>query len=134
MADPKASPTLAALWSSRLLLMLILGAGLVILAFLAVLSGSWWALVGAVVVLLATAFVVVRNVLSILGDVDAPSPSERARLEAQGVLDPDRRLNEQQTDNHDGRVRRLFREDSGDASSTEEQQSAWTPAPSRRVE
>jgi hypothetical protein len=89
MADNKASPTLAALWSSRLLLMLILGAGLVILAFLAVLSGSWWALVGAVVVLLATAFVVVRNVLSILGDVEAPSPTERARLEAQGVLDPE---------------------------------------------
>ena len=70
------------------------------------------------IVLLAAAFLVVRNVLSLLADVDAPSPTERARLEAQGVLDPDRRLNEQQSD----------------AASTEEQQSAWTPAPSRRVE
>jgi hypothetical protein len=72
MVHHKASPALAALGSTRLLLMLILGAGLVILAFLAVLSGSWWALVAAMVVLLATAFVVVRKVLSILGDVDAP--------------------------------------------------------------
>jgi len=134
MADNYASPTVAALWSSRLLLMVMLGAGLVVIAFLAVLTGSWWAVAGAMIVLLATAFLVVRNVLSMLGDVDAPSATERARQEAEGVLDPDRRLNEQQSDSDGGRVRRLFSEDSGDASSTEEQQSAWTPAPSRRVE
>lgn len=122
------------MWSSRLLLMIMLGAGVVLLAFLAVLTGSWWGLVGAMAVLLATASLVVRNVLSMLGDVDAPSATERARLEAQGVRDPDRLINEQQTDSNGGRVRRLFTEDSGDASSTEEQQSAWTPAPSRRVE
>ena len=86
------------------------------------------------IVLLAMASLVVRNVLSMLGDVDAQSPTERARLEAQGVLDPERRRNERQTDAQGGRVRRLFGEESGDASSTEQQQSAWTPAPSRRVE
>lgn len=114
--------------------MIVLGAGVVLLAFLAVLTGSWWGVVGAMAVLLAMAFLVVRNVLSMLGDVDAPSATERARLEFQGVRDPDRLFNEQQTGHRRGRVRRLFREDSGDASSTEEQQSAWTPAPSRRVE
>jgi membrane protein implicated in regulation of membrane protease activity len=133
MADRNHSPAVAALWSSRLLLTVMVGAGLVIAAFLTVLSGSWWLLAVAVIVLFTVTLFVVRNVLSLLGDVDAPSPTERARLEAQGVLDPDRRLNHQEADSNEGRVRRLFREDSGDASSTEEQQSAWTPAPSRRV-
>jgi hypothetical protein len=115
--------------------MIVLGVAVVLLAFLGVLTGSWWGVVGAMTVLLAMVFVVVRNVLSVLGDVEAPSPTERARQEAAGVRDPDRRLNEQQqTDRRGGRVRRLFTEDSGAASSTEEQQSAWTPAPSRRVE
>ncbi len=122
------------MWSSRLLLMIMLGVGVVLIAFLAVLSGSWWGVVGAVTVLLAVTSLVVRNVLSMLGDVDAPSPTERARLEAQGVRDPDRELNERQTGRDGGRVRRLFTEDSGEAASTEEQQSAWTPAPSRRVD
>ena len=122
------------MWSSRLLLMIMLGAGVVLVAFLAVLTGSWWGLVAAIGVLLAVAALVVRNVLSMLADVDAPSATERARLEAQGVRDPDRLFNEGQTDSRGGRVRRLFTEDSGDAGSTEEQQSAWTPAPSRRVE
>jgi uncharacterized protein (DUF58 family) len=122
------------MWSSRLLLMIVLGVAVVLLAFLGVLTGSWWGVVGAMAVLLAMVFIVVRNVLSVLGDVDAPSATERARQEAAGVRDPDRRLNEQQTDRRGGRVRRLFTEDSGEASSTEEQQSAWTPAPSRRVE
>ena len=114
--------------------MIVLGVAVVLLAFLGVLTGSWWGVAGAMTVLLAMVFVVVRNVLSVLGDVDAPSATERARQEAAGVRDPDRRLNEQQTDRRGGRVRRLFSEDSGEASSTEEQQSAWTPAPSRRVE
>ena len=122
------------MWSSRLLLMIMLGVGVVLIAFLAVLSGSWWGVVGAVTVLLAVTSLVVRNVLSMLGDVDAPSATERARLEAQGVRDPDRELNERQGNGDGGRVRRLFGEDSGDAASTEEQQSAWTPAPSRRVD
>jgi hypothetical protein len=122
------------MWSSRLLLMITLSAAVVVVAFLAVLTGSWWGVVGAMAVLLAMVFVVVRNVLSMLADVDAPSPTERARQEAAGVRDPDRLLNERQTDSRRGRVRRLFTEDSGDAGSTEEQQSAWTPAPSRRVE
>jgi hypothetical protein len=133
MADRNHSPAVAALWSSRLLLTLMGGAGLVIAAFLTVLSGSWWLLAAAVIVLFAVTLFVVRNVLSLLGDVDAPSPTTRARQEAHGVIDPDRRLNEQEADSDEGRVRRLFREDSGDAGSAEEQQSAWTPAPSRRV-
>jgi uncharacterized protein (DUF58 family) len=133
MPDRNDSSAVAALWSSRLLLTVMVGAGLVIAAFLTVLSGSWWLLAVAIIVLFAVALFVVRSVLSLLGDVDAPSPTERARLEARGALDPDRRLNEQEADSDEGRVRRLFREDSGDAGSTEEQQSAWTPAPSRRV-
>jgi hypothetical protein len=135
MTDHHASSTRAALWSSRLLVMLVLGAGVVAgMAMLAVLTGEWWGLAAAMIVLLAAAFLVVRNVLSLLADVDAPSPTERARLEAQGVLDPDRRLNEQQSAGDGGRARRIFREESGDATSTEEQQSAWTPTPSRRVQ
>jgi ABC-type nickel/cobalt efflux system permease component RcnA len=135
MTDHHASSARAALWSSRLLVMLVLVAGVVAgVAMLAVLTGEWWGLAAAMIVLLAAAFLVVRNVLSLLADVDAPSPTERARLEAQGVLDPDRRLNEQRSDGDGGRARRIFREDSGDAASTEEQQSAWTPTPSRRVE
>jgi hypothetical protein len=135
MTDHHASSTRAALWSSRLLVMLLVGAGVVAgMAMLAVLTGEWWGLAAAMIVLLAAAFLVVRNVLSLLADVDAPSPTERARLEAQGVLDPDRRLNEQQSAGDGGRARRIFREDSGDAASTEEQQSAWTPTPSRRVQ
>ena len=135
MTDHHSSSALAALWSSRLLVMLVLGAGVVAgVAMLAVLTGEWWGLAAAMIVLLAAAFLVVRNVLSLLADVDAPSATQRARLEAQGVLDPDRRLNEHQSDGDGGRARRIFREDSGDAASTEEQQSAWTPTPSRRVE
>jgi hypothetical protein len=135
MTDHHASSAGAALWSSRLLVMLVLGAGVVAgVAMLAVLTGEWWGLAAAMIVLLAAAFLVVRNVLSLLADVDAPSPTERARLEARGVLDPDRRLNERQSDGEGGRARRIFRADSGEAASTEEQQSAWTPTPSRRVE
>jgi hypothetical protein len=135
MSDNQASSDLAALWSSRLLVMLVLGAGVVAgVSLLAVLTGEWWGLAAAMIVLLAAALLVVRNVLSLLTDVDAPSPTERARLESEGVLDPDRRLNEQQSDGDGGRARRIFREDSGDAASTEEQQSAWTPTPSRRVD
>jgi hypothetical protein len=135
MSDNHASSDLAALWSSRLLVMLVLGAGVVAgLSLLAVLTGEWWGLAAAIIVLLAAALLVVRNVLSLLTDVEAPSPTERARLESEGVLDPDRRLNEQQSDGDGGRARRIFREDSGDAASTEEQQSAWTPTPSRRVD
>jgi hypothetical protein len=127
MSDNHASSDLAALWSSRLLVMLVLGAGVVAgVSLLAVLTGEWWGL--------AAAMIVLRNVLSLLTDVDAPSPTERARLESEGVLDPDRWLNEQQSDGDGGRARRIFREDSGDAASTEEQQSAWTPTPSRRVD
>jgi hypothetical protein len=135
MSDNQASSDLAALWSSRLLVMLVLGAGVVAgVSLLAVLTGEWWGLAAAMIVLLAAALLVVRNVLSLLTDVDAPSPTERARLESEGVLDPDRWLNEQQSDGDGGRARRIFREDSGDAASTEEQQSAWTPTPSRRVD
>jgi len=135
MTDNHASSALAALWSSRLLVMLVLGAGAVAgLAVLAVLTAEWWGLAAAMIVLLAAALLVVRNVLSLLADVDAPSPTERARLEAEGVLDPERRLNERQSGGQGGRARRIFREDSGDAASTEEQQSAWTPTPSRRVD
>ena len=135
MTDNRASSGLAALWSSRLLVMLVLGAGAVAgLAVLAVLTAEWWGLAAAMIVLLAAALLVVRNVLSLLADVDAPSPTERARLEAEGVLDPERRLNEQESGGQGGRARRIFREDSSDAASTEEQQSAWTPRPSRRVD
>jgi hypothetical protein len=78
MADRNYSPAVAALWSSRLLLTVVAGAGLVIAAFLTLLSGSWWLLAGAVVVLLAVTSFVVRNVLSLLGDVDGPL-THRAR-------------------------------------------------------
>jgi hypothetical protein len=111
-----------------------LGAAVVAATFLSVLGGSWWLLGVTVLVLLAVAFFVVRTVLSLLADVDAPSPTERARLEAHGVRDPERRLNERQARRRGSPVRRLLSEDSGDASSTEQQQSAWTPAPSRRAE
>ena len=134
MADREASATLGALWSSRLLVTVTLGAALVGTALLSVLSGSWWLLGAAVLVLLGVAFFVVRTVLSLLADVDAPSPTERARLEARGVRDPERRLNEHHARRRERPVRRLLSEDSGDASSTEQEQSAWTPTRSRRAE
>ena len=139
-------PILAAAWSSRLLIGVLLVAAVVVGAFLSVLTGSWWLLAGAVTVHAIGTFVVLWFVFRLLADVESPSPTAAAALEARGVKDPDRELNEliarsEQVD--DGPVSRLLTEDAGElpdqeanrADATRRQQSAWTPSgdPSRPV-
>jgi membrane protein implicated in regulation of membrane protease activity len=137
---PQRQTLLGAAWSSRLLIGLLLVVALVVGAFLSVLSGSWWLMAGALAVhFLGTAIVLVF-VFRLLSDVEAPSPTASAALEARGVRDPEGELNrliERAEGDERGSVRRLFagdeiysgRSDPDDDRSraVRRQQAAWTP-------
>lgn len=85
----------ASLGASRFLLV-IAGAGLgIVLLIVGVSGGGWVFLVLAVLALLASIAAVVAMVLQATTEVEKPSAEEVADLEAQGVRDPERALNEE---------------------------------------
>ena len=135
-------PLLAEIWSSRLLVAIFGAAAVVFGAFLSILTGSWWLLAAALLVHAAGTVLVVWLVFRVLGDVESPSPTAAAALEARGVRDPDGELNAlvaRTRGGDDGRVRRLLRDDVGElpeperdpAASARGQQAAWTPSGGR---
>lgn len=133
---------LAAAWSSRLLIGLLLVVALVVGAFLSVLTGSWWLMGAALAVHFVGTAIVLFTTLRLLGDVEAPSPTAAAALEARGVRDPEGDLNrliDRAEGEERGPVRRLLssEEDGGSApagsgQATRHQRAAWTPGDSSR--
>jgi len=53
-------------------------------------TGAWWVLVAAVIVGVACALGMVLTALRLTTDLEHPSPSLAARLQEEGVADPDR--------------------------------------------
>jgi hypothetical protein len=141
---------LSAAWSSRLLIGLTLVAALVVGAFLSLLTGSWW-LLGVVLAVhfLGTAMVL-GFILRLVRNVEAPSPTASAALEARGVRDPEGELNRlvKRAEGHDpdasGPVRQLLGGEEAQGSETgtdgadsvSRQENSWTPSsePSRPVD
>jgi len=68
--------------------------GIVVLAFLAIITGSVLALIGALLVLVVTLGLLVRLVYGLTAEVEHPSPELAALLESEGVGDPDRLFND----------------------------------------
>jgi hypothetical protein len=128
---------LAAAWSSRLLIGLLLMVALVVGAFLSILTGSWWLLAAALAVHFAGTALVLFTTMRLLGDVEAPSPTAAAALEARGVRDPEGELNrliDRAEGEERGPVRRLLAGDgddspgpAGSGEAARRQQAAWTP-------
>ena len=117
---PQRQTLLAVAWSSRLLIGLLLVAALVVGAFLSVLTGSWWLMAAALAVHFVGTTVVLYTVFRLLGDVEAPSATASAALEARGIHDPE------------GELSRLVERAQGASAngSGEEatrQQASWTP-------
>ena len=126
--------------SSRLLVTVSLAFAIVLGAFLTLTSGSWvWLPLVLAIHAGGTAAVVVVT-MRLLGQVEAPDPRVTARLEAEGMRDPERELNDR-IESDGGRepgkrVKRLLGEDAGElaspgddaAAAARDQQVAWTPA------
>lgn len=84
-------PAVADIWSGRIAFVLAAAAGVVVLAaVLAFTTGSAWGLAIALVVLLLALGTVVRTISAFSGEMNHPSPELAARLEDEGVADPDR--------------------------------------------
>ena len=90
---PERPSLLSAAWSSRLLIGLLLVVALVVGAFLSLLTGSWWLLPAALAVHAVGTTLVLWFTLRLVSDVEAPSPTAAAALEARGVRDPEGELN-----------------------------------------
>ena len=146
---PERPSLLSAAWSSRLLIGLLLVVALVVGAFLSLLTGSWWLLPAALAVHAVGTTLVLWFTLRLVSDVEAPSPTAAAALEARGVRDPEGELNRlvEIADGEDsggrGPVRRLLdgeeaaRAEAGDEGrGVRRQQTSWTPSsePSRPVD
>jgi hypothetical protein len=115
---------LGAAWSSRLLIGILLVAAVVVGAFLSVLTGSWWLLAAALAVHFVGTTVVLVTVFRLLGDVEAPSPTASAALEARGVRDPEGELNRLIARADDSSQ---MDSEPGPAEAARRQQSSWTP-------
>ena len=88
---PNATAFLAA---NRLLFVVIFLAGLVIGAIVGLATGSGWALVVALVVDACATAIVAFGAILLATEVEHVSPSRAARLEREGVRDPDEKLTE----------------------------------------
>jgi hypothetical protein len=117
---PERQTLLGAAWSSRLLIGLLLVAALVVGAFLSLLTGSWWLLAVVLAVHFVGTTVVLIAVFRLLGDVEAPSATAAAALEARGVRDPEGELNRLI-------VRAADDERDSGAEAVRRQQASWTP-------
>ena len=127
--------TSATLNSSRLLLTVIAVAAAVVAGVPLLISGGWWALFLPLILLAAGVVLVLRTVMGLLSNVEAPSPTEAAALEARGVSDPEGELNdriEAAAGREPGsRGRRIFTEEAGEdveAGDAAAQQIANTPS------
>ena len=112
-----------ALKESRGLVAITLFAALIVGAVIALITGSWWFLLVALVLHAVGTVVVVATTFSLVSQVESPDPRTAAALEARGVSNPDAALNEAVA---------AASEDSDEAASANEQQSDLTPSPRSR--
>jgi hypothetical protein len=127
---PERQTLLAAAWSSRLLIGLLLVAAVVVGAFLSLLTGSWWLLAAVLAVHFVGTTVVLVTVFRLLGDVEAPSPTAVAALEARGVRDPEGELNRLIRSVDDDEAKSTasdLEQDDSAAEAVRRQQASWTP-------
>jgi hypothetical protein len=89
--DSMAKATVASL---RPLFIVTLLAALTVGAVIALATGSWWALVIAVGVHAAATMVVASGAIQLTTQIEHASPQTTARLEEEGVADPDRVLSD----------------------------------------
>jgi hypothetical protein len=89
--DPAAAATVA---SMRPLFIVTLLAALTVGAVIALSTGSWWALVVAVGVHAVGTMLVASGAIQLTTQIEHASPQTTARLEAEGVADPDRVLSD----------------------------------------
>ena len=89
--DSAATATVA---SMRPLLIVTLLAALTVGAVIALSTGSWWALVVAVGVHAVATMVVASGAIQLTTQIEHASPQTTARLEEEGVADPDRVLSD----------------------------------------
>ena len=132
------SPALTAVWSNRLPIAVVGLTAIVIGGFLTLLMGGWWWLAVAVGIHALGTVAIVWIVIRLLSDVEAPSPTVAAALEARGVRDPDGELNrliaEAAGRDADAKAGRVLGEHSGEVSRAGDtegvarQQAAWTPS------
>jgi hypothetical protein len=125
-------PLAAFLAGNRVLIGITLAAAIVVGAVCAVITGSWWLLAVAVLVHAAATLAVAFFAIRATGEVEKPAPETVARLEAEGVPDPERAFNERvreyaSAEPVQGNVRTTTPEEDP-AQATEEQQDAVTPA------
>jgi hypothetical protein len=138
---PQPSPSShRAIAGGRLLMAVLAGLGVAACAFGALVLGGWWFLPGALAVVLGAMAAVVSVAFGLLSEVEAPDPAVAAQLEARGIADPERELNdllERSQGRRPGkRVRRLFGQDAGELEpgtgdggrAGGHQQIAWTPS------
>jgi membrane protein implicated in regulation of membrane protease activity len=114
---------LGALKESRTLVVITLFAALIVGAVIALITGSWWFLLVALVLHAIGTVVVVATTFSLVSQVESPDPRTAAALEARGVSNPDAALNEAVA---------AASEDDDEAASAREQQSELTPSPRSR--
>jgi hypothetical protein len=88
------SPYYAALAQSRMAVVMALAAAIVFGFIVALASGSWWVLAIAVVVDLLGTLVVAAVIVRTTSMVERPRPETVAKLEDEGVPDPERLINE----------------------------------------
>jgi hypothetical protein len=106
----------------------------VIGVILALATGSWWAFVAALAVHAAGTLIVATAALRMTTETEHVSPQLAARLEAEGVQDPDRAFTELAAGAagpgdvvRDGRNERTVRPEDDPARAEREQRTAWTP-------
>jgi hypothetical protein len=85
---------LAVIAANRMLVVIALGALLIVAVAVSLATGSWWALLAAVLVHAIGTFLVAGVVLRLTTEVEHMAPSTAARLEEEGVADPDHVLSD----------------------------------------
>lgn len=131
----------ATLASNRLLIVVTLFAAVVVGVVVSLATGSWWAVVAAVGVHAIGTLVVATAVLQMTTQTEHASPEVAARLEEEGVADPDRVLSDLVEDYSPapprsqtadvvstGANERTVRADEDPARSAAEQRTAMTPS------
>jgi hypothetical protein len=88
------SPLVAALASNRPLIIVTLVAAVSVGAAVSLATGNWWAVVAMVAVHAAGTLVVATAAIQLTTQVEHASPEVAARLEEEGVADPDRVLSD----------------------------------------
>jgi hypothetical protein len=143
---PARSPTVAKILAGRFLLATVVGAAVVIGALLAVTGGSWILFGVAIGVLLAALGAMVLLALQTSTEAEHPRPEAVARLEAEGVANPEQELNDRLQEYASseprrplrrtlakGDHRRTRRPEDDPARAFEEQQTGVTPSSDRSV-